>query len=71
MKSKLVLSVVAASIVAVPMFAFAKVDRPDKSHHAARHVSHRTAMPSTASKAAAGATPVKMAPTPSAAPKAK
>ncbi len=71
MKLKLVLSVAAASIAAAPMVAFAKVDGPDRSHHAARHASHRPMMPSRAGKASVGATPVQMHPTSAAAPKAK
>ena len=46
MKSKIVLFVVAASIAVVPMVAFAKSERTEKQHHAARHMPHRMAKPS-------------------------
>lgn len=71
MKSKIVLSVVATSIALLPMIAFAKAERPDKSHRSAHVMSHRTTTPRATTSTMPNAKPVKMTPAPVAAPKAK
>lgn len=72
MKSKIMLSVIAASVAVVPVAAFAKADRADKAAKPAsgRHMSHHMAHSTPALRTTpSGAVPSKL--TPVMVPKAK
>ncbi len=61
MISKIVLSIVAASVAFVPVAAFAKSEKSAR-HASKHHVSRPAATPAAAARAAPAATPVKMTP---------